>query len=184
MSKSEYKKRLDTLKVTTDGALSRQWEQNHRNEYASALKRVVSQHKDWAASKDEKHSHITAEERKKVTDEGEAALKWLDAEFAKQSAVPIADPPVITCDQINKKKAALEAAAAPAINKPKPEPPKPKAEEPKKAEDPNAKKPEPAAAGSEKPPAGGAAPNGADAKPTASAAGADAKPAADNAKKA
>jgi heat shock protein 4 len=134
---------------------------------------VAQQFKDWAASKDEKYAHIGADDRKKVADASEAALKWLDAELAQQAAVPIADTPVLTCDMMTKKKAALEALANPIMNRPKPEPPKP---EPKKEE----AKPAAAAAGSDgkEAPKADAKPADAGAKPAAGGAGPDAKPAA------
>lgn len=165
VSKSEYKKRLTDLKVVSDGALSRQWEQNHRQEYCNTLKRAANDFKAWAVSaeKDAKFAHITEADRKKVVSEADAALAWLDAELTKQGGLPIADPPVLTCDHINKKKLALDTAANPIVNKPKPEPPKPAPEPAKKPEDPKAGATNGAAAGS-------------DAKP-------DAKPAADGKEK-
>jgi len=133
VQKSEYVTRLNQLKTTGDVFEMRKYETDHRLEFVTSLKKVITQYTQWTTTTDEKYSHITEEERKKVSAECTAVDQWLSSNLSKQESSPISDSPIITCDQIKQKRSSLEAFASPIINKAKPKPPEPeKKEEPKK----------------------------------------------------
>jgi len=169
--KSEYKKRLADLRATGDLAVHRLDEHHHRDTHVAALKSAIGHYSQWAATRDEKHAHITDEERHKVVAECTAVDQWLAQVLSAQDRLTQADPPAVTCVQLKQKKTELDQAVLPIMQKPKPAPPKPKAEE-KKAED---KKPE-ASSPNANANAGAA---GADANGAASPSGDASKPDAD-----
>lgn len=152
--KSEYKKRLSELKTVGDAVVHRFEEHHNRDTHVATLKSAIGHYSQWATVHDEKHAHITAEERKKVTDECAAVDQWLASALSAQDKLTPADPPSVTILQLTQKKTALDQVVTPIVNKPKPAPPKeekkaepaaPKAEEPKAAD----ATPEPAAAAAE-----------------------------------
>jgi heat shock protein 4 len=149
VSKSEYQKRMTDLRTTGDAAEARRYEQEHRLEFASALKKTLLHYQQWSSSSDEKWSHITADERKKCSDECAAAEHWLATELSKQEKIPIADQPVVTTGQIAERKTRVENFCQPILSRAKPEPPKPKVDEKK----PDDKKPEAAKPADDKKPA-------------------------------
>ena len=144
--KSEYKKRIADLKVVGDAIVHRQEETHNRDTHVATLKSAIGHYSQWAATNDEKHAHISAEERKKVVEECAAADQWLASALSAQDKLTKADPPSITIAQLKQRKVALDQAVSPIMHKPKPAPPKPAAEA-KKTEEKPAASPEPAAAG-------------------------------------
>lgn len=159
--KSEYRTHIATLRTIGDAIVQRHEEHHNRETHVATLKSAIGHYSQWASSHDEKHAHITAEERKKVLDECTAADQWLATALSAQDKLSKADHPSVTIKQLTQKKTALEQAVHPIMHKPKPAAPKP--EEKKKEEKPA----EPAAAAAE--PA-------ADAKPAEPAAADAAKP--------
>jgi len=136
--KSEYRKRIQELKLTGDAIIHRFDEHHNRDTHVATLKSAIGHYSQLANSTDEKYAHITAEERKKVLDECNAADQWLAAALSAQDKLTPADTPSVTTLQLTQKKTALEQVVSPIMHKPKPKP----VEEKK----PEEKKPEPAAA--------------------------------------
>jgi len=138
--KSDYKKKIDELKAVGDKIEYRKYENKHRLEFISNLKKSISHYESLINTKEEKYAHIVEEERKKVAMECKTIEQWLASELLKQEQSPIAEDPILTIQSLTKKKDDFVNFSSQIFNKPKPEPPKPK-EEPKKEE------PKPAAAG-------------------------------------
>lgn len=146
--KSEYKKRLAELKTQGDAVVHRFEEHHNRDTHIATLKSAIRHYSQWATLTDEKHAHISAEERKKVTDECAAVDQWLASALSAQDKLSAADPPSVTILQLTQKKTALDQVVTPIINKPKPKVEEPKKEE-KKPEEPKAEEPKAEAAPAE-----------------------------------
>lgn len=144
--KSEYVSRLDALKKIGDAVEFRSSESEARPQYIEALEKEVVQWQTWTATTDEKYAHITAEDRKVVTDKCAEVTSWLASELSKLKALPQHADPNITCAQIKAKAGELDKVSRPVMNKKKPAPPKEeKKEEPAKTEETEKKEEETAA---------------------------------------
>lgn len=126
--KSEYKSKLADQKKSGDPIQSRHFEAENRPYAVEQLKTSLNQYAEWTNTKDEKYAHIGADDRQKVTEIVQKASDWLDASLSTIDKAPKFDNPAIVIKQIQDKKAEVERAANPIINKPKPKPePKPEA---------------------------------------------------------
>lgn len=128
--KSEYKKKLAELKKTGDPVEQRAAQHKTRPERIASLKSQIGHWSKLAASTEEKYSHITEEERKKVTDECAATDTWLANLIIKQDQLEKFKTPILTTTMLDAKKEELSKSCSKVMNKKKPPPPKPK-EEPK-----------------------------------------------------
>lgn len=151
--KSEVKTKLTALKAVGEAAKKREFEFSAREETLLVLKNAIGRWEKFAATTEEKYSHIEAAERKKITDACTAADQLLATDLQKQSKMSKTEDPLITVAGLNARVDNLNKLCTPIMNKPKPKP------EPK----PEEKKPE-AAAASEKPASTGAAPEAEPAK--------------------
>jgi len=130
--KSAYTKRIDELRSVGNPIESRQMEESNRPQAISALKTQIDLCKAFAANYDDAHSHIEEEERNRIRSEASEAESWLFDMQAKQGDMPANKDPVLTSDEISKRRTKLFNVANPIMIKPKPKPvPK---EEPKKDE--------------------------------------------------
>lgn len=143
VQKSEYRTRTAALKTIGDVVVQRREEHHNRDTHVASLKSAIGHYSQWALTNDEKHAHITAEERKKVQDECAIVDQWLATALSAQDKLTPADAPSVTILQLTQKKTALDQAVTPIMHKPKPKPATPKPEEKKPEE---AKPAEPAAA--------------------------------------
>lgn len=131
--KSDYKKKLADLKAVGDPIQNRLQESENRDQYVEALKGAIGHCQMLAQSKDEKHSHIPEDERKKVVDECSKVDQWLVQSLIQLDKQPKFENPAVTVADLKAKKDALEKLTNSTMNKPKPAPAKP-AEQPKPAE--------------------------------------------------
>jgi heat shock protein 4 len=130
--KSAYVKRIDELKAVGNVIESRYIEETNRPQAINALKTQIDLCKAFAANYDEAHAHIDEEERSRIRAEASEAESWLFDTQAKQGELPQNKDPVLTGEEISKRRTKLFNVANPIMIKPKPKPvPK---EEPKKEE--------------------------------------------------
>lgn len=135
--KSEYRNRLDQLKKIGDPITNRKQEADRRPETISSLQQTIQHFREWAKSTtDPKYSHISAEDRKKVSDYAEQAATWLDGANASFASLKPTDNPIYTNQQLLQKKYDVEKFAHPIVCKPAP---KPTATPPPKSAQPGAK---------------------------------------------
>ena len=147
--KSAYVKRIDELKAVGNVIESRYIEESNRPQAINALKTQIDLCKSFAANYDEAHAHIEEEERSRIRAEASEAESWLFDTQAKQGELPQNKDPILTSEEISKRRTKLFNVANPIMIKPKPKPvPK---EEPKKEEaKPEEKAPEDSKEGEEK----------------------------------
>ena len=122
--KSEYKKRLESLKAVGDPIYKRKFEREHRGEYANALKQTIGATQRLASSTDEKYAHISAEDRKPILDETNKVDEWLSRTLSELDRQAQHENPKTTIAEFIQKKDALEKFANPIMSKAKPAPPK------------------------------------------------------------
>jgi len=133
--KSEYKKKLDDLKVTGDKIEFRCSESENRPGAIDVLKKQIELCKSFAANRDEAYSHITDDERARVTTEVQSAEDWIYDMLGKQADLPDHADPVLTCASIQSKRNSLFTVTNPIMTKRKPKPePKPAPPEESKGE--------------------------------------------------
>lgn len=124
--KSEYKKKLDDLKVTGDKIEFRSIESEKRADAIEGLKKQIEMCKTFASNRDEMYSHITDDERGRVTAEVKSAEDWIYEMLGKQADLPDCADPVLTCASIQSKRNSLFTVTNPIMTKRKPKPePKP-----------------------------------------------------------
>ena len=135
--KSAYVKRIDELRAVGNVIESRYVEETNRPQAINALKTQIELCKAFASNYDEAHSHIEEEERSRIRAEASDAESWLFDTQAKQGDLPQNKDPVLTAEEISKRRTKLFNVSNPIMIKPKPKPvPKeePKKEEPKPEE--------------------------------------------------
>merc|ERR1711968_416111 len=133
--KSEYKKKLDDLKVIGDKIEFRCAESETRANAVDGLKKQVEMCKSFAANRDEAYSHITDDERGRVLSEVKLAEDWIYEMLGKQADLPDCADPVLTGASIQSKRNSLFTVTNPIMTKRKPKPePKPVPPEESKGE--------------------------------------------------
>lgn len=158
--KSEYKRKLEELKVHSAAAIGRHQESQGRGAAIVALQSTLANYAQWANNiKDEKYAHIDANERKQVLDEVGKVEGWLSTVIVDLNKLAKTENPKVTIAGFNAKKAEVEKFVSPIINRPKPQPPKPSPSPDQKANPDSAK------------------PTTSTSAPTSSTTGADSKPA-------
>merc|ERR1712023_361570 len=124
--KSEYKKKLDDLKVVGDKIEFRCAESETRAGAVDGLKKQIELCKSFAANRDEAYSHITDDERGRVLSEVKLAEDWIYEMLGKQADWPDCADPVLTGASIQSKRNSLFTVTNPIMTKRKPKPePKP-----------------------------------------------------------
>ena len=133
--KSEYKKKLDDLKVVGDKIEFRCAESETRAGAVDGLKKQIELCKSFAANRDEAYSHITDDERGRVLSEVKLAEDWIYEMLGKQADLPDCADPVLTGASIQSKRNSLFTVTNPIMTKRKPKPePKPVPPEESKGE--------------------------------------------------
>lgn len=132
-----YAERLQRLKAQGEPIKEKRQEFEGRNqamdELAHALigaTRTVDKIKE-SAGKDDKYSHITKDEVRKVEVAINEKWRWLEVTRMKLKGVPRTKPIEITIAQIRAEKQALDSTILPIFNKPKPKVELPKEDKPK-----------------------------------------------------
>merc|ERR1711959_237883 len=122
--KSEYKKKLDDLKVIGDKVEFRFFESENRSSAVDGLKKQIELCRSFAANREESHSHITDDERDRVIVEVKGAEDWLYELLSKQADLPECADPALTCAMIHEKCKSVFNVTNPIMikKKPKPEP--------------------------------------------------------------
>lgn len=127
-TKSVYVQKLNELKKTGDPITMRYREFNERPRAEKTLRDTIAQYQSQINAGDDRYSHISEEEMKKVVDELTNKLSWLNGLMEVQNSKQKWEDLVITSDQILKERETMVFTITPILNKPKPAPPK---EEPK-----------------------------------------------------
>ena len=135
-TKSVYTERLDSLKAFGDPIVFRWQEHQELPRTAALLRDAINQYMAQAASGDERYSHIEPDKLQSVVEKAVTIQKWLDDQLARQAEKPKSQPPVVTTEEIKKKREELVYFATPILSKPKPKPaPEPTAPPPPNKEE-------------------------------------------------
>jgi hypothetical protein len=126
----ELRRKGDPIKLLFDESLT-------RDDALQRLSNACQHNLAWCSTEDPKYAHITAEDRKTVETESQAALQWLEDTMRKQGALSKTEPPAELTSTIIEKERVLHNVCNQIIHKPAPPPPKaePPAEEMKSAEE-------------------------------------------------
>jgi len=137
-TKSAYTEKLDSLKALGDPIVFRWQEHQELPRTAGLLRDAINQYMSQATSGEERYSHIEPEKLQSVVEKAATIHKWLEDQLARQAEKAKTQPPVVTTEEIKKKREELVYFATPILTKPKPKPapettgpPPPKEEEPK-----------------------------------------------------
>lgn len=121
-TKSAYTSQLDALKAVGDPIAFRYTEHSELPKAASLLRETINQFYSQATSGDERYSHIDPKDIQAVVEKVANTQKWLDDAMAKQAERPKNVAPVVTTNEIKKKREELVYFATPIMSKPKPKP--------------------------------------------------------------
>jgi heat shock 70kDa protein 4 len=137
-TKSAYTEKLDSLKALGDPIVFRWQEHQELPRTAGLLRDAINQYMSQATSGEERYSHIEPEKLQSVVEKAATIQKWLEDQLVRQAEKAKTQPPVVTTEEIKKKREELVYFATPILTKPKPKPapettgpPPPKEEEPK-----------------------------------------------------
>ncbi|MES1912672.1 MAG: hypothetical protein MHM6MM_004907 [Cercozoa sp. M6MM] len=123
-TKSEYVKRLQSLRQVGDAAVQRKREFDGRNDAIANLSAACAQAREMLQSTDEQHAHIGADVRDPALQQVADTENFLQQALEKQQTLTRADEPVFrNADLINKAQQLL-AKAQQVMSTPKPAPPK------------------------------------------------------------
>ena len=120
----EYRERLNTLEGFGQPVLERFEQKQERPECIANLRKTLHNARAWMKTTDEKHEHITAEERQKVLTKCDELEEWLNHAIAALEAQPDYAEPSTKNAMFRSKVHELEKFAVDIMNKPKPEPKK------------------------------------------------------------
>ena len=134
--KSSYKSHLDECRKLGDIIIQRKYEYDFRPENIDKLQSLINEYTTFYQSTDEKYSHITPEERKKIADYINQINTWLSTSNAAWSNMKSTDNNTITVKDIQVKINELQKFVQPTINKIKPRPTPTPTPEPKKSSTP------------------------------------------------
>lgn len=121
-SKSAYVERLDALKVLGDPIASRYRENEERSRALAQLRETIDQYTAHATSTEERYAHIDEKDKQTIVEKAATIQKWLGDQIAKQAERPKNVDPVVTVEQISKKRDELIYFATPILSRPKPKP--------------------------------------------------------------
>lgn len=119
-TKSAYVAKLDALKKTGDQIALRWRENEERPRAAAALREVCAEFLSKAENGEEQYSHISDEDKQKVIEKAATTKDWLEGQLFRQSEKPKNINPVITSEEINKRKDDVQYTCASIMNRPKP----------------------------------------------------------------
>lgn len=136
-TKSAYTEKIDSLKVHGDPIVFRWQEYQELPRTTALLRDAINQYMSQATSGEERYSHIEPEKLQSVVEKAATIQKWLEDQLARQAEKPKSQPPVVTTEEIKKKREELVYFATPILTKPKPKPaPEPSGPSPPKEEAP------------------------------------------------
>lgn len=121
-TKSAYVTRLDALHSLGDPVAKRYYEAEVRARVVSKLRETINTYMSYAVGSDEKYDHIDTKEKESVIEKAANIQKWLDDNVARQAERPQNVDPVLTEEEVEKKRQELIYFAAPIFSKLKPKP--------------------------------------------------------------
>jgi len=121
-TKSAYTEKLDSLKAQGDPIAFRWQEYQELPRTAALLRDAINQYMSQATSGEERYSHIEPEKLQSVVEKAATTQKWLEDQLARQAEKPKSQAPVVTTDEIKKRREELVYFATPILTKPKPKP--------------------------------------------------------------
>lgn len=120
--KSAYVSRLETLHALGDPIAFRWRQSEDRPRATSQLRESINTFLAQATSGEERYAHLEEKEKESVVERAATLQKWLDDQIAKQAERMKNVDPVVTVEEIRKKRDDLIYFATPIFNKPKPKP--------------------------------------------------------------
>ncbi|KZV90863.1 heat shock protein 70 [Exidia glandulosa HHB12029] len=121
-TKSAYVDRLDALKKLGDPIASRYRENDERSRAMAQLRETLDQYISHATSTEERYAHIDEKDKQTIVEKAATIQKWLGDMVAKQAERPKNVDPIVTVEQIGKKRDELIYFATPILSRPKPKP--------------------------------------------------------------
>jgi len=121
-TKSAYVARLDTLLALGNPIALRFNEADVRPRVISKLRETINTFLSQATSIDERWDHIDQKDKDSVIEKAANVQKWLDDQVARQAERPLNVNPVLTEDEVEKKRQELIFFATPIFSKLKPKP--------------------------------------------------------------
>lgn len=121
-TKSAYTEKIDSLKALGDPVVFRWQEYQELPRTAALLRDAINQYMSQATSGEERYSHIEPEKLQSVVEKAATTQKWLEDQLARQAEKPKSQPPVVTTEEIKKRREELVYFATPILTKPKPKP--------------------------------------------------------------
>ena len=121
-TKSAYTEKLDSLKQLGDPIVFRWYEYQELPRTAALLRDAINQYMSQATSGEERYAHIEPEKLQSIVEKTATIQKWLDDQLARQAEKPKTQPPVVTTEDIKKKREELVYFSTPILTKPKPKP--------------------------------------------------------------
>lgn len=118
--KSSYVSKLDALKKIGDPIALRWRENEARPKAAAQLREVCNDFLSKAQNGEEQYSHISDEDKQKVIEKCANTLSWLENQLARQAEKPKNVNPVVTSDEMNKRREDVQYTSASIMNRPKP----------------------------------------------------------------
>jgi len=122
-TKDQFQNKLNELQVIGDPIDLRKNENETRDPAIETLKKAIIYYKAFVDSTDEKYSHISTEERQKVTDKINEIEDWLNKMQEKQNQLPKTAVPVLLTCEIEQRKEKFVTFSNKIVNTPKPKPP-------------------------------------------------------------
>jgi len=122
-TKSAYVSRLDALKVLGDPITFRYRETEERQKAITHLRETLNNYMSQATSGDEKYAHIDDKDKQSVVEKVATVQKWLEDQIVRQLERPKNVDPVLTSEEIGKKRDEVIYFATPILTKLKPKPP-------------------------------------------------------------
>ncbi|KAF7782951.1 hypothetical protein Agabi119p4_2327 [Agaricus bisporus var. burnettii] len=122
-TKSVYVSRLDALKTLGDPITFRYRETEDRQRSVAALRETLNNYMNQATSNDEKYAHIDVKDKESIVERVAVIQKWLDDMSVRQAERRKDVDPVLTSEQVTKKRDEIIFFATPILTKPKPKMP-------------------------------------------------------------
>ncbi|GMK56531.1 hypothetical protein CspeluHIS016_0303710 [Cutaneotrichosporon spelunceum] len=119
-TKSAYVSKLDALRKIGDPVALRFRESEARPRAAAQLREVCNDFLSKAQNGEEQYSHISDEDKQKVIEKCANTLSWLENQLARQSEKPKNVNPVVTSDEMDKRREDVQYTSASIMNRPKP----------------------------------------------------------------
>ncbi|KAH7106352.1 heat shock protein 70 [Auriculariales sp. MPI-PUGE-AT-0066] len=121
-TKSAYVERLTKLQALGNPISFRYKENEDRTRAMSELRQTIDNYIQQATSTEERYAHIEEKDKQSIVEKAVTVQKWLGDSLAKQSERPKHLDPIITTEEIGKKRDEIIYFATPILSRPKPKP--------------------------------------------------------------